>query len=116
LERASVVNRQEEVLRKNGSDYDKAVLAIYDKQYPRSLRQNSRQRKTAMQLLLQSEATYLFASNFGVAADTVTHPFPGTARTLTLEQFQHFQADFRELSVQELAEQKRQLLQEMQQL
>ena len=46
----------------------------------------------------------------------ITRPLPGTARTLTLEQFQHVRADFRELSVEELAEQKRQLLQEMQQL
>jgi hypothetical protein len=46
----------------------------------------------------------------------ITRPLPGTARTLTLEQFQHVRADFRELSVEELAEQKHQLLQEMQQL
>jgi hypothetical protein len=46
----------------------------------------------------------------------ITRPLPGTARTLTLEQFQHVRADFRELSVEEIAEQKRQLLHEMQQL
>ena len=45
-----------------------------------------------------------------------TSPLPGTARTLTLEQFQHLRADFQELSVAEIAERKRQLLQDMQRL
>ena len=45
-----------------------------------------------------------------------TSPLPGTARTLTLEQFQQLRADFQELSVAEIAERKRQLLQDMQRL
>ena len=45
-----------------------------------------------------------------------TSPLPGTARTLTLEQFQHLRSDFRTLSAEEITEQKRQLLQDMQRL
>ena len=43
----------------------------------------------------------------------VTHPSPDTERPLTLEQFRHLRSDFQELSVAEIAEGERQLLQEM---
>ena len=46
----------------------------------------------------------------------VTHPSPKTERPLTLKQFQDLRSDIRELSVAEIAEEKRRLLQEMQQL
>jgi DNA-directed RNA polymerase alpha subunit len=68
------VGKQQELLWEKGSDYDRAVLALF------------------------------------TAVTVLPH---GTERSLTRKQFKQLRSDFEELSIEEIAEGKRQLLQEI---